>query len=664
MAPKRKIIDAIALQNLFQQGVTAIQAARALSTSRRVVLRTARSLGTPFVKSKKSVFSPHENDQLLELYSKNLNDYEVAKEMHVGRSRLREWRRANSIASHTTKKGLTSAICPDVHRRVLSGETLTNIGSSYGVRRTSIARLLKKNQLVYPEYRPPTEEWVSDYHLTDYQTQFLIGDLFGDGGLCSTSEDSAYFHAGQSVSQEMFIRWRYEAYAPLISNVHVNLDHNSIGIKTWTCHDLGYWYKIFYGTGEKVLVSSMVAHMTPVGLAAWYMGDGSLGRNTPYYHVGLQVDLVPIAKALSDKFGFLFDARKHEHEWHLWIRDRDSFFNMVAPHVIPYFEYKIQNQYKHLVASKLNHKSISVITGESFRSLGTEDRDKLVDSFSTYFMSRGLTYPYMNLRDINRTIADFKNLIIGKRSPKEICAFYAPYRFGDYKAGSSPLRIWQDKDSMEVFVRKILYRISGQFCDTAIWLGLEERGVPAIEDPSWSAGICRSLLPHGGKVLDISVGYGERMLGCSSCLSVVYVGIEPRKEAAVLLESFADKCREIYDSNVGLIKDCFEDCILGNDSFFDIIFMDPPSYGEYSYGFEEKQCQVRYPYFSTWLEEFWIPSLHKCLRHLAPEGTIFVRVIGSNKDVAVQNAVDIFSEKLYFVENGEWMKFIWRNSCE
>jgi hypothetical protein len=444
--------------------------------------------------------------------------------------------------------------------------------------------------------------------------------------------------------------------------MHVNLDHDSVGIKTWTCRELGYWYQIFYGTGEKALTPAMVEHMTPIGLAVWYIGDGSLARNTPYYHVGLQVDLIPIAEALSVKFGFLFDARKHEHEWHLWIRDRGSFFSLVAPHIIPYFAYKVQDDYTHLVASKLDPKSISVITGESFRELPLNEREGIVDYFVSYFMRRGLTCPHMNLRDIKSTLRNLRAGVSGKRTPKELCECFAPYRFDNCRQGSSPLRIWQDKKAMRIFVEGILGTLIGTLGDDSVWRGLEDRGVPVVEGPLWSADICRALLPHGGRVLDASIGYGERMVGCCSCLSVSYVGVDPRKKSAPLLGELSDRCREAYGSDITLVQECFEDYVLKDSDVFDVIFVDLPSYGEYSYGFEVDQCQIRYPVFSEWLSRFWTPSIIKCLDHIAVGGTIFVKVAGSRKSVAIDNAIKVLSGKMIHDSFGEWIKFDWRSA--
>jgi hypothetical protein len=211
---------------------------------------------------------------------------------------------------------------------------------------------------------------------------------------------------------------------------------------------------------------------------------------------------------------------------------------------------------------------------------------------------------------------------------------------------------------MRIFVEGILGTLTGIFNDDSLWRGLESRGVPIVDDPMWSASVCRSILPRGGKVLDVSVGYGERMVGCSSCPSIFYVGVDPRRKSAPLLVELSDRCREAYDSDIILIRDCFEDCELCG--VFDLIFIDLPFYGEYSYGFEGDQCQIRYPVFSEWLDRFWILSIIKCLGHLAIGGTIFMKVVGSRKYVAADSAIKVLSDKMSHDSFGDWIKFSWR----
>jgi hypothetical protein len=284
------------------------------------------------------------------LYGDGLNDYEVAAISHVGRNKLRSWRVLHGVPSKTKKKGLTTGMCSVIKKLLNEGATLTDIGKKYGVCRTAISRLLRKNGISYVPYRPNHPSWATSYALTDLQKQMLYGDLFGDGHLASTSKDSAYYVCAHSLYQESFVFWKYLILGPLSSNFHKGTTyHKSYGKKypyvsmnTWTNRELGDLRKLFYPGGEKYLRPELLSEFTPMSLATWYMGDGSLNRNTGVFHVGLNVELDSIAVALSDRFQVHFKAMRYEKQWHLRVMDPHKFFDIVRPYILPYFSYKIK----------------------------------------------------------------------------------------------------------------------------------------------------------------------------------------------------------------------------------------------------------------------------------------------------------------------------------
>lgn len=282
--------------------------------------------------------------QLRGLYLEDgLNDYEVARIVRVGRGRLREWRESHQVPSKTTKKGLDPAQCLELVRRLEGGETLTCIGTDLGVHRGSISRLLKRNGYIYPEYRPRTPDWVSDYVLTIRQEQVLLGELFGDGGLWATSERSAYYYCGHALKQQAFVTWKAQEFAPLTSRTNEFFDLGVCTMGTWGSPVLRRWRTEFYptGTGYKVLTQESASKLTPLALAVWYMGDGSKNRNTAVFHVGLQVDLEPIALTVSEVFGLEFKACRYAKAWHLRVMEPQKFWPLVRPWIIPSMGYKL-----------------------------------------------------------------------------------------------------------------------------------------------------------------------------------------------------------------------------------------------------------------------------------------------------------------------------------
>jgi len=248
------------------------------------------------------------------------------------------------------KKGLTKQHSVQAYEELCSGKTLTEIGKHLGVKRTSITKLLTKYG--YKTGFRGHPDWASSYHLTDRQKEIIVGDLFGDGGLIKTSDNSAYYCTGHSLKQKSFLLWKYKNLEPLSCRIKEGQSLNKktgkitnyITCATWTNNELGEIYKAFY-PNKKLLTPELTKMLSPLGLAVWYMGDGSLNRNTGIFHVGLKVDLIPIEKMLNEKFGPLFRACKYEREWHLRVVDPQNFFNLIKSYLISEMLYKIPKKF-------------------------------------------------------------------------------------------------------------------------------------------------------------------------------------------------------------------------------------------------------------------------------------------------------------------------------
>ena len=298
---------------------------------------------------------PLSDSHLQDLYCRDgLNDYQVARLLGVSRNTLRAWRQAHGIPSKTNKKGLNVEVCSEVNLRLNAGETLTNIAKDFGVKRTSLARLMRKQSYVLPVYRAANPAWTREYQLTDVQAQVLLGELFGDGGVVATSQYAAYYQCGHALGQKFFVEWKAAVFQPLTSRFAVSLDRDTVTMGTWTCPALASYRKAFYpsGSGDKVLTGSLARNMTPLALAVWFMGDGSRNGNTGVFHVGLAIDLPPIAEVLSDLFDLRFTARRYAREWHLRVMEPEKFFPLIAPFLLPSFGYKVPPAYRTLVGNQ------------------------------------------------------------------------------------------------------------------------------------------------------------------------------------------------------------------------------------------------------------------------------------------------------------------------
>lgn len=286
---------------------------------------------------------------LISMYEGGMNDYDVAHKCHIGRNTLRRWRQVHGVPSKTNKKGLSLSDASEMAEALQNGLTLTDVGKDYGVSRVAVVRILKKAGILYREYRPRHPAWASSYRLSEIQRQMVIGDLFGDGHLAPTSKGSAYYTCVHSMKQVEFVKWKHAVMSPLSSFFREGTTYQKMycrhyhyaSMGTWTNRELGGLRDLFYPSGEKALRPELVALLTPLSLAAWYMGDGSVNKRTGVFHAGLKVDLPPVAEALSSKFGMEFRACRYVKEWHLRVMDAEGFFRLVAPHIIPMFSYKV-----------------------------------------------------------------------------------------------------------------------------------------------------------------------------------------------------------------------------------------------------------------------------------------------------------------------------------
>ena len=87
--------------------------------------------------------NPLLDEKISQCYKNGMNDYQIADLLHIGRDRLRKWRKKNGILSQSRSKNLKKYYS-DILERLGLGQGLEDVADFYGVHRTSISRLIKK----------------------------------------------------------------------------------------------------------------------------------------------------------------------------------------------------------------------------------------------------------------------------------------------------------------------------------------------------------------------------------------------------------------------------------------------------------------------------------------------------------------------------------------
>jgi transposase len=633
---------------LVDDGMTDKRAAEFFGVSRMTISRMRNKLGiAPKPKNPewKYALTAEQNLRIEKLYYEGKNDYEVASEMCLGRTRLREWRRANDILSKTNKKGLTEECAKTAINRAKLGESFTSIGKSFGVSRSSVTRLLNRYGIEYEKRRRNRPLSVDSYVITERQMSVLIGDMFGDGHLESASEETAYYYCAHKIDQESFVAWKFNVFKPISNRFGVfdmknRKDPNQprvpyVSMTTWSCPQLRQLQRMYYptGSGNKIFIKEIVDMLDPLGLAVWYMGDGSISRNRGAITVGKDVDVLPIVEAINNKFGEIFKAALYEKQWWIHTVDSDKFFSMICPYIIDSMKYKVPEKYLHYCTPK--SIDFGFVYGnkqfcqQSFKKLTQDEKDHLVEDACSFYQHRGFPYPSYTELDRRRDFYalkgnsivvedfNFKVNTLGHR----MCNHFYSHRYDARRWDKRGIKdLWNNPERFRLFMYNRLNNFEGCFTDNTIRVGATIAGLPTNFSPAIAKHIYQTYLPKGGSVLDFSAGYGGRVLGCAaSGLCGEYVGVDPLLESYQSFTRMTEEvCRweSLPTDTFRLINQPFEDLTFEH-GHFDLVFSSPPYYGLELYSEDNTQSIKRYPEYSTWLTEFWFTVLSRsfdCLK--------------------------------------------------
>lgn len=124
------------------------------------------------------------------------------------------------------------------------------------------------------------------------------------------------------------------------------------------------------------------------------------------------------------------------------------------------------------------------------------------------------------------------------------------------------------------------------------------------------------------RVLDMSSGWGDRLISSSLYGINTYIGVDPNSELHPRYKQMIDMYAPKKDYK--MICKPFED-ITDNDigiEPFDMMFSSPPYFTTERYSSDDTQSFNRYSNIDTWLKGFMYPSLDICYKHLKVGGIL------------------------------------------
>jgi len=171
---------------------------------------------------------------------------------------------------------------------------------------------------------------------------------------------------GRQVNAFFQLTHRYENgdYVLMKKNLLEQITHVSVALRNrsygqewqlWTgCHPMFNKVRLnTYLNGHKVIYTHSIKLMTPLCLALLYQDDGryspeksTISINKPTFS---KTELEMLAKGIVDRFGIIFRVRRSctlkdgsiGHELGLRYSDKDKFFSMIDPYIVPSMFYKV-----------------------------------------------------------------------------------------------------------------------------------------------------------------------------------------------------------------------------------------------------------------------------------------------------------------------------------
>ncbi len=184
--------------------------------------------------------------------------------------------------------------------------------------------------------------------LTEFQNKVLTGYLLGDGCLeIWNNSMAARLKVEQCLAQQEFVNWLFEIFGKF-TRTPPKSKQNKSRFNTLSSNEFYEFHKMFYVKREKVVPKNIEQLLTPISLAVWFMGDGSIkskecnGRilNT---HGFTELEVAQLSQVLNDKFKLLTSIRRQKDGWQIYISAKSGgvLTKLITPYLLPYFKYKL-----------------------------------------------------------------------------------------------------------------------------------------------------------------------------------------------------------------------------------------------------------------------------------------------------------------------------------
>lgn len=242
----------------------------------------------------------------------------------------------------------------------LQGKTVEEISTIVESSKNVIRTVINRNGLKVNRYKSIMED--------GELIQFLMGTLLGDGSI--QKFDPRFLNSNLSIAhgnkQKEYVEWKFN-FLKQYSLAPNKISHNIIKDSRMKfgefeeyrfkslVHPIFTKYRtIFYPNGKKI-VPKIITNLTELGLAIWYMDDGSV---TTYSfelstHGFTKEDVKFLIEVLKRNFNLdctsVLDKRSNGYKIYILSSSREHFIKLVSPYILQSFKYKLIPYYNRVL---------------------------------------------------------------------------------------------------------------------------------------------------------------------------------------------------------------------------------------------------------------------------------------------------------------------------
>ena len=205
------------------------------------------------------------------------------------------------------------------------------------------------------------EEIKKSLKLSKIQRDVLVGLMLGDGHLESRDKNKTYrLKVSHSLKQKEYTFWLADIFKdwirtkPKIRKIispYSKKELEIIEFSTYSHSAFRFYYHQFYDENKNKIIPKIINKLlTPIGLAVWFMDDGSLkSKNHKTYIIHTdsvsKKDLQKIQDTLLKKFKIETSLHSQYKNWRLYIKTNSAirFKNLISKYMIKEMRYKLGN---------------------------------------------------------------------------------------------------------------------------------------------------------------------------------------------------------------------------------------------------------------------------------------------------------------------------------